>query len=253
METTENIPSTIEQYVEYLANKLNDTISFIESEKISAVKQQEELDKLRRKVNFLRTDVDSLLEQSNTALPKTIIFVGPDRCGKTEIGKELANVLKYQYYKNTSEGSFFSHEDKFDMLLRYHGPAFVSFLENIQISGGLILDRFTPCEYAYAKTYGRSISEDIIWELDKRLAAIGTVIIFCEKDAYTTFEDEYVKEIDVHRIKEWYKKYFEKTSMRVLHLNTTDENLTKQIETILNFLKKDENIIHTATKHLQQA
>jgi thymidylate kinase len=160
---------------------------------------------------------------------KLIIFVGPDMCGKTEIGKALAKRMKFQYFKNHSEHKRFKNED-FVNELKHCGPLTIQMYEQIEFEGnGLILDRFTPCEWVYSRVYGRATDEELIWELDNKLAKLEAVIVYCYKDSYKNFEDEVVKEKDIQKIKDEYEKYFKKSKLKVIRLNTTSEDLSEQL------------------------
>lgn len=166
-----------------------------------------------------------------------LIFVGPDNTGKTEISKELSLKLNYQYYKNNVEHEHFKNKDNFNNILNYHGPAFVDFLTTIKIEEGLILDRFIPCEYAYAKTYNREYNEPLIFDLDDKLSKLNSVIIYCYKNSYKDFVDEVVELKDMETVKKYYEEYFNKTKIPVIKIETSSENLELQINEILNKLE----------------
>lgn len=167
---------------------------------------------------------------------KILIFVGPDNTGKTEIGQALAEKLKYQYYKNDNEHYHFI-EDSFNKLVKYHAPGMIDFFKKISIKEGLILDRFTPCEYAYAKTFKREFDEELIFKLDLELSLLNTVIVYCYKNEYQDFYDEVVKIEDMKTVMHYYQEYFEKSKIPVISIETSSENLELQIAEILNKLK----------------
>lgn len=165
-----------------------------------------------------------------------IIFVGPDNCGKTEISQALSKKLNYQYYKNDTEHYCFV-ENNFDNLVKYHAPGMIDFFKKINIKEGLILDRFTPCEYAYSKTFNRKFEEELLFKLDEELADLNSVIIYCYKDHYESFSDEVVKEEDMKTVMKYYEEYFTKTKMKVIRIETSSEDLEQQIPELLSKLK----------------
>jgi hypothetical protein len=168
---------------------------------------------------------------------KIVIFCGPDRSGKSTIAKKLAEIMGGQYYKNTDESKYFSDGgDMFRNLLEYHGPAFVSFLEQIKINGGLVIDRFTPCEYAFATVFNRETNFQLIFDIDSRLAALDVHLIYCYKDTYENWDDDPIKFERIGQLKQAYQFYCAVTKMKCLQLETSDQNLNKQMERICTFL-----------------
>jgi hypothetical protein len=162
------------------------------------------------------------------------IFGGPDRSGKTTIAKALAEMTGSQYYKNSNQSEFFKNRpEDFHLLLEYHGPAFLHFLENITIPGGIVIDRFTPCEYAYALAYKRFTNIPMILDIDARLANLGFTFVCCYKTRYTNWDDELVSRKKVGDLITNYMSYCQITSMPVVLLDTTDEDLNGQLSKIL--------------------
>jgi thymidylate kinase len=166
-----------------------------------------------------------------------LIFVGPDNSGKTEISQALSEKLNYQYYKNDTEHYHFV-EDSFFNLVKYHAPGMIDFFKKIKIKEGVVLDRYTPCEYAYAKTYNRNLDEKLIFKLDEELASLNTVIIYCYKDHYEEFDDEVVELKDMKTVMKYYEEYFNKSKIPVIKIETSSEDLSKQIPELLNKLKE---------------
>lgn len=171
---------------------------------------------------------------------KIIIMEGADVTGKSEIGSALANQFGLAYFKNLAEHQSFSD-------LTFSQTAFVEanyllcLLKQVEIKeNGIVLDRHIPSEYVYSKVFERETNEDEIWEIDRQLAELGAVIVYCYKDEYKDFDDEVIKFERIEQLKDTYQEYFNKTNMPVLQLNTTDENLERELNEIIPFLKDKE-------------
>ena len=78
----------------------------------------------------------------------------------------------------------------------------------------------------------------MIWNYDERLANLGAKIIYCFKDKYTHFNDEVISEDRIDEIKYNYHRYLYQTKMPYLKLNTTDEDLDRELKEIMKWLKK---------------
>jgi len=164
-----------------------------------------------------------------------IIFEGPDRCGKTEIAKNLADILDYQYFKNTEEHNNFKKGSfNVSIELKY----ITSLLSNIEVKGnGIIFDRFFISEYVYAKMYKRSLNLKEIKHYDSLYAKSNAKIIYCYKDKYRTYDDEIIDIKHINKIKKLYEQYFNKTEIKVFKLKTDDEDLINQLAVIISWLK----------------
>jgi len=170
---------------------------------------------------------------------------GPDRCGKTTIAKYLAKVynLEYWRYSNVDE-TLRRNPDHWKYILRYYYseiPEFAKMLENQ--GSGLILDRNYITEWVYSKLFKRDTYPIILADLESQYAELGAVTIYCTKKKYDDFEDEFVTKNQIDEIKELYENYFLIFSkMPVLWLDTTNEDLEKQLEIIDEFLKENVNV-----------
>jgi AAA+ ATPase superfamily predicted ATPase len=165
-----------------------------------------------------------------------IIFIGPDNSGKTTIAKKLAKELDVSYFKNSLEQYSFRKND-FSALLEIGAPLTLSLIHQSKLKNSvIILDRFTPCEYAYSKTYNRTTNEKLIWQIDKDLYSLNGYIIYCYKDIYENFSDHLIKSSELGTIKYYYEEYLKQTIVPYLKLNTTDQNLENQINQIKQFL-----------------
>lgn len=167
---------------------------------------------------------------------QVIIFEGADRSGKTTISTALSEKLNIPRIKITRNKYFW---DVF-CNINYLDEGIMQFIEQSKVS--VIVDRFTPSDYMYSKLFDRDISYRKIWEIDKRLADLNTTLIVCykDKDKYLVDEEDkdFVNPEMYARMLDLYKEYAEISDIgNILFLNTSDENLENQINSIKACLK----------------
>lgn len=170
-----------------------------------------------------------------------IIFEGADETGKTNIAEKLAKLHGFSYFKNHQEHKNFT-SDSFKNTAFIEAGYLIDLLKQINIPNGIILDRHMPSEWVYSKVYDRETNDSAIWEVDKQLANLNAVMIYCYKQHYEKFDDEIIKFDDIENIKSKYQEYLKHTKIPTLQLETTDENLDREVAEIENFLK-DEGIL----------
>ena len=167
---------------------------------------------------------------------KVIIFEGPDKSGKTTIAKELAKRYNISYFKNYSEQSNFV-DKSFTQSAFIEANYLINILNQVEIKNNtIILDRHMPSEYAYSKTFGRKTNESLIWEYDEKFLKYSTVIIYCYKNDYSEYTDEVVDMNQVNKLKKYYDEYLDKTKLKTLKLETSNEDLSSQINEIHKFI-----------------
>jgi thymidylate kinase len=168
-----------------------------------------------------------------------IIFEGPDRTGKSEIGQTLADVLNIAYFKNPNEHNNFKEYNTLDAF-RYDTKYILSLIQaDVFKNSGIILDRHFPSEYVYAKVYNRKTDENLIWHYDNEFAKLNATIIYCYKSTYDDFSDELISENDIKNIRNVYENdYLKNTKMNIIKLETSNENLQEQISYIMSKLIK---------------
>ena len=168
---------------------------------------------------------------------KIILFEGFDNTGKTTIAKELSKLLRFQYFKNPAEKERFGIPDLIDKEAMIEARYLVNLLEQVFFEGlGIIFDRNIPSHFVYSKAFNRKFNLAGIIEIDKKLAELGAVIIFCYKTKILNYSDSLVDESKSEQVNSLYYKYFSMSKMKYLFLNTDDEDLKRQINTILSFL-----------------
>jgi len=160
-----------------------------------------------------------------------IILEGHDRSGKTHIAKALSKELGISVFKVQRDNHNWSPE----MNLKYLTEGISQFLE--QVGSSVILDRWHPSDYMYDKLFGRPSDLTKILDIDKRLAKLNTLLVICYKTPEHYQEDpedaDFVNPTMYSQMTEYYKEFVDMSSIkRKLLLNTSDENINKQLHAI---------------------
>jgi thymidylate kinase len=161
-----------------------------------------------------------------------IIFIGCDNSGKTTIAKELSKYLNIPYFKNNNEKV---KNRNYLNALYYESILYYNFLK--QTGYSCIRDRDYPCEYVYSKIFNRETDDNFILEIDRKYKEINTLFIYLYKDEYKEFKDDFINKEHIELVKKYYKEFLNLTVNRYIKINTTDEDLDRQITIILNSIK----------------
>src|ERR1044072_5761579 len=107
-----------------------------------------------------------------------IVLCGPDRCGKTEIAKELSSRLGIPSFKASSEHeTYLKQPNQFVYQLRYADVRMVDFLA--QTGYSVIMDRAWPCERAYSQVMNRQTDPTALIRIDNAMAKLGARVVIC--------------------------------------------------------------------------
>lgn len=177
---------------------------------------------------------------------RIIILEGHDRAGKTTICNALKRATGYQLFKNNSQLNRFASKAFHDTIF-IEAEYVTQMLRQCEFAGGgIIFDRSIPSEYVYSAVYGRSSDGSLIDHYDDVLATLGADIIYCYKDLNDQFKAKFADEVVdfsvLANIQEAYERYLSSTRCRYLKLNTSDENLTRQLGEICAFLFSDTRV-----------
>lgn len=179
-----------------------------------------------------------------TSRQKLVFFIGPDRCGKTQISKAVSKALNIPYFKATSEHTSFlstrvSTSDQFLNQLRFADPRVLDILR--QTGHSVIFDRGFPCEYAYSKVMGRETDMVMLKHVDEAYAALGAAVVFCHRSSYNGIRDDLDPSIGqelLDRLHAAYELFTYWTKCRLLRLNVDDENLDREVREVVDFVKR---------------
>lgn len=167
---------------------------------------------------------------------KVILFEGPDRCGKTEISKELSRITGVPYFKNEAEKIHFRNMGGADFATstKFVEPYFASYL--VQTRASVIMDRCYPSEYAYSSVFSRNTDIELLRRVDEVYAQLDARIIICKRSSYIGMSDDQFDVIDEYVMRniddayEYFAKHF--TKCKVAFVNVDDENLRNEISQI---------------------
>lgn len=180
-------------------------------------------------------------KKCRTALRKqNIMFmVGPDMCGKTNIGKALSEALMIPYFKASSEhNTYLGEQNKFLNQLKYADPRVYDLLK--QTKQSVIFDRGYPCEWAYAAVLKRETDEEFVLHMDELYASLGASIVFCHRTSYKNIVDDIDPKLCGERLEKLdaeYRNFLANfTKCKYMLLNVDDENLDREVREIAAFI-----------------
>lgn len=159
-----------------------------------------------------------------------IIFEGHDKAGKTTILNSLSRQQQLPIFKLQRDKKWF---DPY-VVSKYGDEMLLQFLEQTKTS--VILDRCFPSQYAYSKVYNRAFDKELLFEYDKRYSDLNTFIIYCYKNKKAYVKDEIIDISKYPKITRQFNVFFKKSKCKVLKLNTTNQNLVKQLDRINSFI-----------------
>lgn len=177
------------------------------------------------------------------AKQRVIIVVGTERTGKTNIVKGLSERLKLPTFKAQVQKKFFMGDrSQFLPFLRFGETTLADFLE--QTGTSVVLDRNYPCEIVYSKHFNRPTDPDVTAQLDEAYARMGALVVLCTRlQGYAGRVDEddlTIKEDQIAAIDTLYKQYVPLLKAKHIVLDTSDENLDRELDEIVAALEKME-------------
>lgn len=162
---------------------------------------------------------------------------GPDGCGKTNIGQELARRLNVPYFKNQRESMFFEADPGyFVRAMKYGDPYVCSLLK--QTGHSVILDRSYPSEWVYSQAFSRPTDMKMLGLVDGMYADVGLKIVVPYRTNYSKVKDQFaaINEQKLLMIHELYSQFCEWTKCDTLRICVDDEDLERQMSIIIPFV-----------------
>jgi hypothetical protein len=163
---------------------------------------------------------------------------GPDRCGKTNILKELSSRTGYPYFKAKGEHkNFLCGQYNFIYELKYADPRVVDLLK--QTGYNLLIDRAYMCEFVYSKFFGRKTDLNMLRFVDEQYAKLGAKILICTRNSFKGIKDNLNPKLDEYALMEISNLYYDFvnwTQCKSYILYVDDENIEREIHEILNFI-----------------
>ena len=159
-----------------------------------------------------------------------IIFEGHDKVGKTTIAEALSRQQQIPIFKLQRDKKWF---DPY-VVSKYGDEMLLQFLEQTKYS--IILDRCFPSQYAYSKVHDRAFDEGLLFEYDKRYSNLNTFIIYCYKNKKAYLKDEIIDVSNYPKLTKQFNLFFKMSKCKILKVNTTNQNLVKQLDRINSFI-----------------
>ena len=174
---------------------------------------------------------------------RIVMFVGPDRCGKTQIAQEVSKRSGIPYFKASSEHDAFlssrvSKRELFLNQLRYADPRVIDVFKQGGFS--MLFDRAYPCEVAYASVFNRETDLTMLHHLDEEWSKLGAAIILCQRSSYDGIYDDLDPTVGpkmLQAIHDAYEEFARWTQCRLLRLNVDDEDLDREVAEVTRFIE----------------
>lgn len=170
---------------------------------------------------------------------RVLLCGGPDRCGKTNILKELERRTGIPYFKATTERSnFVSSQERFINELRYADPRVADIL--YQTGWSMLIDRGYMCEWVYARFFDRPTDMKALRVMDNEYKKIGAKILICTRKSFAGIQDDLDPRIDeqaLTRISGLYEEFSRWTKCKTHTLFVDDEDLEREVNEVLTYLE----------------
>lgn len=161
-------------------------------------------------------------------------MAGHDKSGKSTIAKALSVATKFPVFKVKRDKHLWDP----NVNLAYLTEGCTQFMEQSDCS--VILDRWHDSDYAYSKLFNRDVSYNKIWNIDERMAAMNTLIVVCYKDKdhleHDEEDEQFINEKQYEQYTSIMKDFSKQTNCKIVFIDTSDQNLIKQVETIIENL-----------------
>ena len=163
---------------------------------------------------------------------------GPDRCGKTNILRELEKRLSIPYYKAAGEHeNFVSSQDKFVNELRYADPRVADIL--YQTGFSILIDRAYMCEWVYSQYFNRETDMKMLRIMDDAYLKLGAKIVICTRKSFVGIQDDLdpsLNETALQKLSDLYMDFVRWTKCSTHVLYVDDEDLDREVSEIITFL-----------------
>lgn len=179
---------------------------------------------------------------------RLVLFGGPDRCGKTTIAKELSRRLHVPYFKPRNQTTLARKGPEVFRLQTVWGETKLADFMS-QTGASAVIDRGVPCDWVYTRFFGRhytwdlkDVSEwnDAVTQVDEEYASMGALFVLCHRLDYSGVSDPDWPEVTpagLRKLDSLYHEYLQRSKMNRLVLAVDDENLDRQVSTIITALE----------------
>ena len=165
-----------------------------------------------------------------------VIFDGCDNTGKTTIAQALARRLMWTYFKYTFVDKSLLANDICSIVNENLERYSLQMLEALGGSYGrgvnIIIDRHYPSDYVYGRMF-RNRTLESLRKIEEHLIQLRHLIVICTKDEIEVKDDAFVDKTQQKTANNMFRDFKNFSNANVLLLDTTDENLEKQLDTII--------------------
>lgn len=155
-----------------------------------------------------------------------IILEGPDRTGKSFLGKIFHSIFDIPYYRG--ERSPASREELKTRAFEVAKIEMQQMHDILKQTGvSIVIDRWHLSELVYGKVYGRQFDENFIWDMDEKLADLGAVVVYVsmplEALKIRWGEEKLVEFNEIQEIISQYERALKKSKCKIVHYNPFGE------------------------------
>lgn len=197
----------------------------------------------RRRKGIKLATAKKVRKFNNVKKQLVLLCGGPDRCGKTNILRELERRLHVPYFKASGEhNNFLTSQNNFVNELRYADPRFCDLL--YQTGHSVLVDRAYMCEWVYSQFFDRETDMRMLRVMDSMYAKLGAKILICTRKSFLGIKDDLDSNIDeeaLQKISSLYMEFVKWTRCETYVLYVDDEDLDREVTEILEFVEKETN------------
>jgi thymidylate kinase len=173
---------------------------------------------------------------------RIVILEGTERTGKTNIAAALSKRTGIPIFKAQVQKKFFMGDrSQFLPFLKFGETTLADFLE--QTGTSVILDRNWPSEIVYSEYFSRPTDAVVTKQLDDAYARMGALIVVCTRlEGYAgrvDEDDKTIREEQITAIDKLYKKRVSQVKTRHMFLDTSDEDLERELREIVAALEDE--------------
>lgn len=179
-------------------------------------------------------------------MDRSIIVVGTDGVGKTPISQKLAEHFKLPYFKFANEVEALKGATHPGQHMLWFDYGLTQVME--QTGYRMVCDRGYPCELVYSRYFGRQTNDELLDEIDRRHAELGTIILWLYDSKIETSvkDDPFVEKKDIPWLQIAYKSFIRTTRCETVSYDvatsalctTDDERSTIDLPNVIELIER---------------
>ncbi|MHB8407824.1 MAG: hypothetical protein ACYDHY_06875 [Acidiferrobacterales bacterium] len=167
-------------------------------------------------------------------MSRIIFMEGPDGCGKTEIGKGLANRLSIDYFKVETEAENW-RKGQFMTALRFDQTYLAQLAQQCK-NFQTVIDRAYPSEFVYSHIFRRETDLPTLLKVDQTFALAGAQHVICLRKNYSKNRpDPLVPKEKLQELHDDYLRFIEwtKCDVVVIYVDTYFDNFVRELDVLV--------------------